>query len=102
MIVWDGVAELEKESRHTAKVTGLLPFLSAVAAFGQTLSLRFLAPPAQYPSAESHSVSCVSVLNTKIRKSWRAEQDQEYENIKCSKISLLGGSSHRDRIFGAG
>ena len=32
----------------------------------------------------------------------RVEQDQEYENIKCSKINFLGRGFRCDRIFGAG
>jgi hypothetical protein len=56
----------------------------------------------QSPGIESHSVSCVSVLNMEIRTRWRAEQDQEHENIKCSKINFWGGSFRCDRIFGTG
>ena len=69
---------------------------------GWTFCLRFLEAPAQYSCAESQGGSCVSGVNRQIRKRWRVVQDQEHENIKCSKINLLDGSSHWERIFGAG
>jgi len=52
--------------------------------------------------AESHSVTCVSVLNIEIRTRWRAKQDREHENIKCSKLGFWGGSFHCDGTFGTG
>jgi len=79
-------------------VTVLLPFSRD----RRGILLVFLEAPAQYPGAESHSVSCVSVLNREIRTRWRVEKDQEHENIKSSKIIFWGGSSRCYRIFGTG
>ena len=33
---------------------------------------------------------------------WRVENQDTYENIKCSTVNFLGHSYHGDRIFGAG
>jgi hypothetical protein len=49
-------------------------------------------------NAERHL--CLS-FNRKIRTRWRAEQDQEHENIKSSKINFFGGSSRCNRSFRA-
>jgi len=54
------------------------------------------------PALNRTASAAFSVLNKEIQKRWRAEQEQEHENIKCSKINFLGGSSRCGRIFGAG
>ncbi|PYL77388.1 MAG: hypothetical protein DMF26_04385 [Verrucomicrobia bacterium] len=64
--------------------------------------MRFLEAPAQDRGGKSHSVTCISVFKREIRKRWRAEQDQEHEKIKCSKINFLAGTHRSDRIFGTG